>query len=183
VTFDNHRSGDFAVYIFASKNHGDSWSKITNGIPASAGTVHVIREDPANSNLLFAGTEFGLYVSFNRGQNWERMKNGLPTVPVFDLQIHPARARPDPGDAWPLHLDHGQHQRVGRNRRQRKRADDRFASVRAEGPGVEWKTASYRGFLGTGLFMASNPQSGLLLDYYAKAPGQVRVTVRGRGWE
>ena len=89
VTFDNHRSGDFAIYIYASKNHGDSWTKITNGIPVAAGTVHVIREDPANPNLLFAGTEFGLFVTFNRGQNWERLKNGLPTVPVFDLQIHP----------------------------------------------------------------------------------------------
>ena len=89
VTFDNHRSGDFAIYIFASRNYGDSWTKITSGIPQGAGTVHVIREDPANANLLFAGTEFGLYVTFNRGQNWEKMKNGLPTVPVFDLQIHP----------------------------------------------------------------------------------------------
>ena len=67
VTFDNHRSGDFAIYIYATKNHGDSWTKITNGIPLAAGTVHVIREDPANPNLLFAGTEFGLFVTFNRG--------------------------------------------------------------------------------------------------------------------
>ncbi len=51
--------------------------------------MHVIREDPANPNLLFAGTEFGIFVSFDRGANWHRMKNGLPTVPVFDIQIHP----------------------------------------------------------------------------------------------
>ena len=89
VTFDNHRSADFAIYIYATKNYGDSFTKLTNGIPPEAGTVHVIREDPANPNLLFAGTEFGLFVTFDRGANWQRMKNGLPTVPVFDIQIHP----------------------------------------------------------------------------------------------
>ncbi len=57
--------------------------------PPEAGTVHVVREDPVNPNLLFAGTEFGIYVTFDRGANWQRMKNGLPTVPVFDIQIHP----------------------------------------------------------------------------------------------
>src|SRR5574342_547421 len=73
VTFDNHRSDDFSVYIFATGNYGDSWNLITNGIPEDAGTVSVIREDPRNANLLFAGTEFGLYVSFNRGSSWQRM--------------------------------------------------------------------------------------------------------------
>ena len=51
LTFDNHRSADYTVYIYMTKNYGDSWSKITNGINQEAGTVHVIREDPANSNL------------------------------------------------------------------------------------------------------------------------------------
>ncbi len=68
VTFDNHRSADFSVYVYMTKNYGDSWVRISNGIPAEAGTVHVIREDPANANLLFAGTEFGLFVSFDRGR-------------------------------------------------------------------------------------------------------------------
>ena len=89
ITFDNHRSADYAIYIFMTKNYGDSFSKITSGIPPEAGTVHVIREDPVNMNLLFAGTEFGMFVTFDRGASWHRMKNGLPTVPVFDIQIHP----------------------------------------------------------------------------------------------
>src|SRR5882724_6736787 len=62
VTFDNHRSADFSIYVYMTKNFGDSWTRITNGIPPDAGTVHVIREDPVNPNLLFAGTEFGLFV-------------------------------------------------------------------------------------------------------------------------
>ena len=109
VTFDNHRSGDFAIYIYASKNYGDSLTKITNGIPPEAGTVHVIREDPANANLLFAGTEFGLFVTFNRGRTGQRMKNGLPTVPGVRPPDSSARSRSDSRHARPLHLDHGQH--------------------------------------------------------------------------
>src|SRR5262249_12087580 len=89
VAFDNHRSGDYAIYIYITKDYGATFSRITNGIPQDAGTVHVVREDPANPNLLFAGTEFGLFVSFDRGASWTKMKNGLPTVPIFDLQIHP----------------------------------------------------------------------------------------------
>ena len=89
LTFDNHRSADYAIYIYRTTNYGDSFQRITNGIPPEAGTVHVIREDPVNPNLLFAGTEFGIFVTFDKGANWRRMKNGLPTVPVFDIQIHP----------------------------------------------------------------------------------------------
>ena len=89
ITFDNHRSADYNIYIYRTTNFGDSFSRIVSGIPPEAGTVHALREDPVNQNLLFAGTEFGLFVTFDRGEAWHRVKNGLPTVPVFDLQIHP----------------------------------------------------------------------------------------------
>ena len=177
VTFDNHRSGDFAVYIFASRNHGDSWTKITNGIPQSAGTVHVIREDPANANLLFAGTEFGLYITFNRGQNWEKLKNGLPTVPVFDLQIHPR-------DHDLMLATHGRSIWIMDNIGALEEiaggenvltTDLHIFSPR---PAIEWKMANYRGFLGTGLFFAANPPVGVALDYFAKTGGPVRLTVK-----
>ena len=179
VTFDNHRSGDFAIYIYASKNHGDSWTKITNGIPVAAGTVHVIREDPANPNLLFAGTEFGLFVTFNRGQNWERLKNGLPTVPVFDLQIHPR-------DHDLILATHGRSIWIMDNITALEELAGNDAVLTTDlhlftpKPGVEWKMANYRGFLGTGLFFAANPQAGVVLDYFAKTAGPVRVTVKDK---
>ena len=179
VTFDNHRSGDFAIYIYASKNHGDSWTKITNGIPVAAGTVHVIREDPANPNLLFAGTEFGLFVTFNRGLNWERLKNGLPTVPVFDLQIHPR-------DHDLILATHGRSIWIMDNITALEEMADNDTVLTSDlhlftpKPGVQWKMANYRGFLGTGLFFAANPQAGVVLDYFAKTAGTVRVTVKDK---
>jgi len=176
VTFDNHRSADFSVYIYMTKNYGDSWVKISNGIPPEAGTVHVIREDPANSNLLFAGTEFGLFMSFNRGQSWERMKNGLPTVPVFDIQIHPR-------DHDLILATHGRSiwimdnisalQEIAGKPEVLTKDLHLFPGL----PGIEWKTVDYRGFLGNRQYFAANPPAGLLLDYYLKAAGPVRVTV------
>jgi hypothetical protein len=62
LTYDNHGSADYSIYLLLKnlylllKNFGDSWTGITSGIPASVGTVHVLRKDPANPNLLFAGT-------------------------------------------------------------------------------------------------------------------------------
>ena len=179
VTFDNHRSGDFAIYIYASKNRGDSWTKITNGIPPGAGTVHVIREDPANPNLLFAGTEFGLFVSFNRGQNWEKMKNGLPTVPVFDVQIHPR-------EHDLILATHGRSIWIMDNIKALEEMAGNESVLTSDlhlftpKPGIEWKMTNYRGFLGSGLFFSTNPQAGLLLDYFAKTAGPVRVVVKDK---
>ena len=87
VAFDGHRSDDYSIYIFATSDYGESWNAIRNGIPDSAGSVHVVREHPRNQNLLFAGLEFGLWVSWNRGASWAALKNNFPTVPVDDIQI------------------------------------------------------------------------------------------------
>src|SRR6266404_2002209 len=87
VTFDGHRNDDYGIHIFATNDYGESWKAIRNGIPDSAGSVHVMREHPRNQNLLFAGLEFGLWVSWDRGANWTALKNNFPTVPVDDIQI------------------------------------------------------------------------------------------------
>jgi hypothetical protein len=87
VTFDGHRADDYAVYIFATSDYGETWQAIRHGIPDTAGSVHVVREHPRNANLLFAGTEFGLWISWDRGTNWTAFKNNFPTVPVDDIEL------------------------------------------------------------------------------------------------
>lgn len=87
VTFDGHRNDDYNIYLFMTTDYGETWKAIRNGIPDSAGTLHVVREHPRNANLLFAGTEFGLWVSWDRGANWTALKNNFPTVPVNDIEI------------------------------------------------------------------------------------------------
>ncbi|HEV2670697.1 MAG TPA: hypothetical protein VGU74_06370, partial [Gemmatimonadales bacterium] len=92
VTFDNHRNGDYKPYVYVTTDFGKSFKSIVNNLPADAGLpnyTHVIREDVANRDLLFVGTDVGLYVSLNRGSSWQRFMTGFPTVPVHDLRIHP----------------------------------------------------------------------------------------------
>jgi photosystem II stability/assembly factor-like uncharacterized protein len=90
VTFDNHRRGDFMPYVLVSDDGGDSFRSISSDLPSGKPDfAHVIREDLVNPDLLFVGTDVGVYVSLDRGESWERFMTGLPTVPVHDLQIHP----------------------------------------------------------------------------------------------
>jgi photosystem II stability/assembly factor-like uncharacterized protein len=89
ATFDGHRNGDFKVYVYETSDYGENWKSIASNLKTENGTVKVIREHPKNSNLLFLGTEFGLFTSMDRGGHWMPLRQNLPTVPVFDIQIHP----------------------------------------------------------------------------------------------
>ncbi len=90
ITFDNHRRGDFTPYVFVTDDGGRNFRSIASNLPTGAPDyVHVIREDPVNPDLLFVGTDVGLYVSLDRGASWQKFMEGLPTVPVNDLKIHP----------------------------------------------------------------------------------------------
>jgi photosystem II stability/assembly factor-like uncharacterized protein len=87
VVFDDHRRSNWAPYVFMTTDFGETWKNMAT--PKIDGFIHVIREDPVQKNLLFLGTEFGLYVSFDRGKGWMKWTYGLPTVPVRDMVIHP----------------------------------------------------------------------------------------------
>lgn len=88
LTYDTHRSADLQPWVFKTNDFGNTWTKITSGIPSN-NIVKVIIEDIKNENLLFLGTEFGVYASFNKGKSWVRFNNNMPNVTVRDLVIHP----------------------------------------------------------------------------------------------
>ncbi len=88
VAVDGHRSDDLHPYIFVTHDYGKTFTSISNNLPAS-GNVQVIREDPKNKNLLYVGTEFGLFISLNGGQKWETFMNNYATVRTDDIYIHP----------------------------------------------------------------------------------------------
>lgn len=81
-----YKTGDFAPYLYKTNDYGKTWKKITNGIPAEHFT-RVVREDPKQRGLLYAGTETGMYISFNDGVNWKPFQLNLPIVPITDLAI------------------------------------------------------------------------------------------------
>ncbi len=84
-----YQMGDFGPYVFRTGDYGASWRRITtgdNGIPADH-PVRVVREDPVREGLLYAGTEFGMFVSFDDGAQWQSLQLNLPAVPVTDIKV------------------------------------------------------------------------------------------------
>lgn len=81
-----YKFNDFTPMILRTRDHGDGWESITDGIEAEH-WVRVVREDPATPGLLYAGTEMGLFLSRDAGDNWEKWQLNLPVVPVTDLTI------------------------------------------------------------------------------------------------
>ncbi|MFN6038946.1 MAG: WD40/YVTN/BNR-like repeat-containing protein, partial [Bacteroidota bacterium] len=88
ATFENHMYGDFNTYLAVSNDLGKTWRMLKS--KEFTGFAHKIKEDPINKNLLFLGTEMGLFASLDAGENWFRMKNNIPEYClVRDIQIHP----------------------------------------------------------------------------------------------
>ena len=88
AVFDNHKRGDSKPYVLKSSNKGKSWKSISANLP-TRGTVHTIVEDHIDKNLLFVGTEYGLFFSQNGGKKWSSLKGKFPTIAVRDLEIQP----------------------------------------------------------------------------------------------
>ncbi|MDA1082284.1 MAG: hypothetical protein O2973_11550 [Gemmatimonadetes bacterium] len=88
VAIDGHRTDDLKPYIYVTRDYGRTWTSVSGNLPAS-GNVEVVREDPKNPNLLYVGTDFGLFISLDAGKSWEKFMNGYPTVRTDDILIHP----------------------------------------------------------------------------------------------
>ncbi|MEL7044701.1 MAG: glycosyl hydrolase [Pseudomonadota bacterium] len=81
-----YKTGDFAPYMYKTMDYGKTWTQITNGIEAPHFT-RVLRADPERAGLLYAGTEYGMYLSFDDGLSWQPFQLNLPEVPITDLQV------------------------------------------------------------------------------------------------
>ncbi len=171
VAFDGHRSDDYNIYLFKTTDFGETWKPITNGIPKNEGTLHVVREHPRNRDLLFAGGEFGLYVSFDRGENWQELKNNLPRVPVDDIQIQPREndliLATHGRSVWILDSIYGLEQ-------MNAKTADTPVTVFNVHPGVEWKMSAKRDFDAHDYFMGQNPPAGAIIDFWSKSKPDVK---------
>ena len=88
VVFDDHRRNNWSPFVFHTKDYGKTWKRIVSEKEVD-GYIYCIEQDPQVPNLLFCGSEFGLYISFDYGQNWDKWTKGLPTMPISDLVVHP----------------------------------------------------------------------------------------------
>jgi photosystem II stability/assembly factor-like uncharacterized protein len=177
VSFDNHRVDDLKPYVFVTRDFGASWTAIANNLPPW-GNVNVIREDPKNRNLLFAGTEFGLYASLNGGAEWKRFLNGMPVVRIDDILIHPRE-----GDL--IVGTHGRSIYILDDLTPLQQLNDKVAGEDAHlfdvRPGVMWATdvTLTQSVGGAKHFRGENPAAGTAIHYYLKAvpQGDVKIAI------
>jgi len=87
ATFDGHRQNDFETYIYASSDYGQTWRSIVSNIKGEI--ARTLTEDVKNANVLYLGTETGLFVTLDRGRSWNRIKANLPTVRIDEIVLHP----------------------------------------------------------------------------------------------
>src|SRR6185503_7264208 len=148
---------------FKTADYGRTWKRITNGLPAK-GWAHVIREDPRNRNLLYAGTENGIYASWNGGERWVSIRNELPAAPIRDLQIHPR-------DNDVIIATHGRGMYILDDATVLQRLTDATASdvyLFEPRPATRWVISGRDGDLGQRYWVGQNPPNGALLSNYLR---------------
>jgi photosystem II stability/assembly factor-like uncharacterized protein len=176
LVIDGHRNNDHKPYVFVTTDFGATWKSISNNLPM--GNVNEICADHKNKNLLFVGTEYGLYISLNGGAMWKRFMTGLPTVRVDDIHIHPR-------DNDLIAGTHGRGVWIIDNITPLQQLDDKVMAADVHlfdiRPGTQWlqdvTLSQYIG--GARHFQGENPQPGTAISYFLKsAPsGDVKITV------
>lgn len=167
ATFDGHRNGDFKVYVYMTTDYGENWKSIVSNLPQNNGVVNVIREHPRNPNLLFVGTEYGMYFSFNKGASWTRIKSNLPTVPVDDILIHPR-------DNDLILGTHGRSIWIMDDITPLEQMNDSVLNSNIHlfdvRQAVMWRTWNNKPLTSDKAFYGQNPPNGAVLNFYLKSP-------------
>jgi photosystem II stability/assembly factor-like uncharacterized protein len=176
VSVDGHRFDDLKPYLYVTRDYGATFTNITNNLPAW-GNVNVVREDPKNKDLLYVGTEFGLYVSLDGGKTYKEFMSGLPRIRVDDILVHPRDndlVIGTHGRGIYILDDISALQQLGKIQNN----DVALFDIR---PGVLWyndvRLDRYTG--GSKWFRAPNPVPGTAISYYLKAApdGEVKITI------
>jgi photosystem II stability/assembly factor-like uncharacterized protein len=178
VSYDNHRRGDFTPYVFMTRDGGKSFTSIAGNLPTGGPDyVYVVREDTKNANLLFVGTDVGVYASLDKGKTWAKFMTGLPTTPVLDLVIHPR-------DGELVAATHGRSfWIVDISALQQVDARVAAAPVHLFRPrtAFQWGEKPFNGeSVGQNLFQVPSPQYGAEITYKLAQSntGQVRVVIQ-----
>lgn len=169
AAFNHHRYGDFKPYLFRSKDGGKTWQPIQSNLP-ERGSVYCIAEDHVNANLLFAGTEFGVYFSIDGGKNWTQLKSGLPVVSIRDMEIQKRE-----NDLVLATFGRGFYVLDDFSPLRNLKNEDLEKEAWVAGIKDSWLFhesrswgAPLKGFQGEGFYSAPNPKVGAVFTYYLK---------------
>jgi photosystem II stability/assembly factor-like uncharacterized protein len=163
LSLDRHRNDDRAPYLFKTEDYGATWKSITANLPPG-GPVHVVRADPVNRNLLYVGTEYGLFVSLDGGTAWQPFRKGLPTVEVHDLAVHPR-------DRELVIATHGRSlyiMDVAPLQQLSAKVLSSPVHLFDVKPALAYQPRGHHGVGGGKTFLAPNPPAGAALFYYLK---------------
>jgi hypothetical protein len=170
---NNYRNDDYANYLWVSENHGEDWRRIDADLPAER-VLRTVREDPRNPDVLWLGTELGLFVSMDRGESWTEIRSGMPTMAFNDLVVHPRDND----------LVLGTHSRGVWIIDNVNAFQELTAEVRARAshlftaePAHQIRYESKRGHTGDMIFTGDNPPAGAILDFWMAEPGEARMEV------
>jgi hypothetical protein len=183
VVADNHRSNDYHNYVFASPDFGQTWTSISSDLPLNR-VARTVREDPRNRNVLYLGTEFGLFFSGDRGAHWMPLGLGMPTVPVYDMVVHPRE-----NDL--VLATHGRGVWILDNVNALQEFTAEIASTPAHlftpEPADQIRYADETAHSGDMIFRGQNPPAGAIIDYYLRqaadsiAPSAPAITILNGG--
>ena len=168
VTVDNHRLNDYAPYVWVSRDFGATFTAITNGLQGEV--IKTLTEDTKNADVLYVGTETGIFLSLDKGKSWRRLKANFPTVRVDELTIHPRDnaliVATHGRSLWILdHLEPIQEYAA---------AQKAEAALFTPGPQLQWKSKDDRNdeFWGHQFFTGENPPTEAVMQLYFKAPAK-----------
>ena len=174
VTFDAHRDGDFAPYVYKTTDYGLSWTKRVDGLPPE-GSVNVILEYTKQPDLLFLGTEHGLFVSYNASLRWMPFRANLPTTLYDDLVIHPR-------DHDLIVATHGRGiwilddiTPLAEWSATRSMPASTLYPIQPATIFQYWKATSYRG---QAAYAGENPPFGAIISYFLTDPVEASISIR-----
>lgn len=174
---NNYRNDDYENYLWVTEDYGASWSRIDAGLPAER-VLRTVREDPRNPDVLWLGTELGLFVSLDRGESWSELKGSMPTMAFNDLVVHPR-------DNDLVLATHSRgiwiYDNVNAFQELTPEVRARAAHLFTIEPAEQIRYNDERGHTGDMIFYGDNPPAGAIVDFWlADDADAVSLTVHDR---
>lgn len=167
VALNGYRYDDFTPHLYVSDNYGESWTAIGKDLPLEP--LNVVKEDPSNPDLLYVGSDHGLYISLDRGKSFQLMNNGLPATPIHDIVIHPREKEIVVGT-------HGRSMYIGEAKELQQLKSDVLAStIKAFEPDAPRWSPRWGSSFAT---WADTAKAEMKFPVYVNAAGKVKISIK-----